>query len=97
MMQLALDVLLWLLASPIIVVLWGVRLSRRIRFWKTAYTVQVACGHCGTAISLVGLWKCGCGHTYAGHLLRVCPICHSLPRVVRCFSCGVTRLLPRDV
>jgi len=51
-------------------------------------------GNCGETVSLVGLWRCGCGYTYKGHLLRVCPVCKGLPRMVRCFSCGITVKLP---
>jgi hypothetical protein len=49
---------------------------------------------CGAAVSLVNVWKCSCGFTYRGHLLRVCPVCKTIPRVVRCYACGVTTKLP---
>jgi hypothetical protein len=49
---------------------------------------------CGASISLRGLWRCGCGYTYRGHLLTRCPICTSVPRIARCYRCGVTVRLP---
>lgn len=84
----------WSLASPIMVIGWIMRMIRRLKFWRTAYAPEIPCGNCGTAISLVGIWKCGCQFTYRGHLLRECPICGSMPRMVRCFNCGVTERLP---
>jgi hypothetical protein len=38
--------------------------------------------------------EAACGFTYRGHLLRVCPICFSLPAMVRCYDCGLTTKLP---
>jgi hypothetical protein len=86
------DGLLWLVASPIAA---GAALLRHVKFWRTAYALQAPCGTCGAAISLVGLWRCRCGYTYRGHVLRECPVCHSLPRMVRCFACGLTQTLPQ--
>ena len=89
------DLVLWLLASPVLFVKWLLRLQQRWKFWRMAYTPRILCGNCGTTISLLGLWKCGgCQWTYRGHVLRECPVCGSLPRIVRCFACGVTTLLP---
>ena len=93
----ALDLLLWLLASPILLFRWIVRTVKRIRFWAMAYTPHIPCRACGASVSLVGIWRCGCGYTYRGHLLRHCPICHSLPRVVRCTACSLTQLLPEEL
>ena len=91
---LAVELLWWLLASPIMFVRWTMRMIDRLRFWRMAYTSEIRCGNCGAAISLVGIWKCGCHFTYRGHLLRECPICGSVPRMLRCFTCGVTERLP---
>jgi len=96
MKTLAIDLLLWLLASPMLFLRWIVRTVKRIRFLTTAYSPRIACLNCQTPISLVGMWRCGCGYTYRGHLLRHCPICHSLPRVVRCIGCGISHLLPEE-
>ena len=88
------DVVLWVLASPILFVKSLFRLRRSWRFWRMAYTPRIFCWNCGATISLIGLWRCGCGYTTKTHLLRPCPVCGSLPRMVRCFACGVTTLLP---
>jgi hypothetical protein len=49
-------------------------------------------------VSLVGMWRCSCGnHVYRGHLLRLCPVCGTVPVVVRCYRCGVTTKLPDPV
>ena len=94
MNQIIWDVTLWMLASPIYLVQWLARLIRRWRFWRIAYVPAITCGVCGSAISLVGLWRCRCGYQAVGHLMRVCPVCQSLPRMVRCFVCGATEKLP---
>jgi hypothetical protein len=91
---LAVELVWWLLASHIVFIQWIMRMIGRLHFWRMAYRPAIRCGNCGTAISLVGIWKCGCHFTYRGHLLRECPICGSVPRMVRCFSCGVTERLP---
>src|SRR5436853_547170 len=69
-----------MLASPIYLVRWLMRLVRRWRFWRMAYTPAITCGFCGATIWLVGVWRCGCGFQAASHLLRPCPICGRLPR-----------------
>jgi len=89
-----LDLVLWILASPLLFVQSALRMARRIRFYRTAYAGQIPCRHCGAAISLVNLWRCPCGFTAAGHLLRECRNCGSLPRMVRCYECGATERLP---
>src|SRR5213080_3977873 len=82
----ALDLLLWFLASPILFLRWIFRTVRRIRFWTVAYAPRIPCLNCHAPISLVGIWRCGCGYTYRGHLLRHCSVCGSLPRMVRLLS-----------
>ena len=90
----SLDAILWLLASPVLFVKWLMGARRWWRFWRMAYTPRIVCPNCRKTIWLVGLWRCGCGYTYPGHLLRACPVCGSLPRMVRCYDCGVTTKLP---
>ncbi len=94
MNDLVAEVLWWILLSPLRFLGWLVRMIRNIPFWRTAYAPAIRCGNCGATISLVGIWECGCHFTYRGHLLRECPICGSLPSMVRCFNCGVTERLP---
>jgi hypothetical protein len=92
------DLILIVLASPILVLRALVRACRTLRhkrkLWSLAYRARVPCDTCGASISLVGLWKCGCGFTYQGHVLRTCPVCEATPAMVRCFACGVTAKLP---
>lgn len=88
------DLVLWVLASPILFVKCLVRLWRRWEFWRMAYTPRITCRSCRATIWLLGTWECTCGYTYRGHLLRECPVCGGLPRMVRCFSCRVTEKLP---
>jgi hypothetical protein len=87
------DVALFVLASPMLLVLATRRGVHRYRFFRLAMRTAIVC-ECGSVISLVGLWRCGCGFTYRGHLLRLCPVCDSIPVVVRCHICGVTTKLP---
>jgi hypothetical protein len=84
----------WLLVSPILLVRFVIGTFRRADFWATSYRHQILCRNCGTAVSLVGIWRCRCGYAYKGHLLRPCPVCDALPRMARCFNCGITEKLP---
>ena len=86
-----------LFASPILLARSLVRLSRRIWFWRVAYSSALTCFYCRSAISLLGMWRCSCAYTYTGHLLRRCPHCGALPRMVRCLECGVCRMLPEKI
>ena len=88
------DGALWLFASPILCVKAVIRLWRRVRFWTASCLTRVTCRNCEQSISLVGMWRCACGYTYRGHLLRVCPVCRTVPRMVRCYDCGLTVPLP---
>jgi len=88
------NVTLWILASPIYLVQWLLHLIRRWRSCRIAYVPAISCSVCGSAISLVGMWRCRCGYQAVGHLMRVCPVCQSLPRMARCFVCGATEKLP---
>jgi len=87
------DLILWVFASPVYFVRGCIRTYRHYRFLGVARTPEILC-ECGELLSLVGLWKCVCGFTYRGHLLRVCPVCQTLPQVARCYTCGVTTKLP---
>jgi len=87
------DLILWALASPVYFLRACIRTYRHSKFLKVARTPAILC-ECGQPLSLVGLWRCSCGFTYRGHLVRVCPVCQTLPRVIRCYSCGVTTTLP---
>ena len=89
-----LNLLLFVLASPVYFAKWLRRMQQQWRFYRISYTLRITCQNCQATISLVGIWRCGCGYTYRGHVLRVCPVCGALPRMVRCFSCGVTKKLP---
>jgi hypothetical protein len=84
---------LWLLASPVLLVTGSLKLIRHLRFLHLATKPAVLCRTCGTEISLVGFWRCACSYCYNGHLLRICPLCGTLPRLIRCYQCGATQLL----
>lgn len=85
---------LFIAASPVLAIVQAVRAARRLKLLVAAQRVSTACGTCGAEIMLVGFWRCGCGFTYQGHLLRLCPICGSFPEMVRCYRCGATEKLP---
>ena len=87
------ELILFILASPILLFLALQRAYQRYWFFRLAMEPRIAC-ECGAIVALVGLWRCSCGFTYTGHLLRLCPVCESLPCVVRCYQCGVTTKLP---
>ena len=84
----------FLFASPILLAKFIMRIIRAVEFWSTAYRHEIPCRNCRNAISLVGIWRCKCGYTYKGHLLRACPVCDAVPRMARCFRCGTTEKLP---
>jgi hypothetical protein len=88
-----LDGFLLLLASPILAVQAARRAVERYRFFRLAMTPAIVC-ECGARVSLVGIWRCSCTYTYRGHLLRTCPVCGTIPCLVRCYECGVTTKLP---
>ena len=85
-----LDVMLFVLASPVLAVIGTVKAIRRFSHLRLAVQPRTNCGTCGEDIVLVGFWRCGCGFTYQGHLLRICPVCGSFPRMIRCYRCGAT-------
>lgn len=87
------DAILFLLASPVLAVAAIARLKRRAALLRKATQPTLPCRTCGHQIMLLGMWRCGCGYTYQGHLLRFCPICDSFPRMVRCYRCSATQKL----
>ena len=89
------DWVLLVLSSPILAVQALRRAHERYRFFRLAMEPEMHC-ECGATVSLVGYWRCSCGFTYRGHLLRACPVCQSIPCVARCFRCGVTTKLPES-
>ena len=84
------DAVLWVLASPVLLVVHLARAVRHGARARRAAARAITCRTCGEEIVLVGFWRCRCGFTYRGHLLRVCPVCEAFPRLVRCFRCGAT-------
>jgi hypothetical protein len=84
----------WLVVSPILLVRFILHVFRWFDFWAMSYRHEIPCRNCRAAISLVGIWRCRCAYTYKGHLLRPCPVCGALPRMARCFHCGITEKLP---
>ena len=88
------DWILWVLAIPVLFIRWSFRMIRRWKFLRMSYEIKLVCRNCHSTISLVGIWRCGCGYTYRGHVLRICPVCDGWPRMVRCYECGVTEKLP---
>jgi hypothetical protein len=60
--------------------------------WSSRYALrsQMRCRYCGSHIKLVRAWRCSCGFTYVGSVLRSCRICGSRPVIVRCEDCGLT-------
>ncbi len=87
------DSVLFIFASPILLFQAVRGALERYRFFRLAMEPQMPC-ECGAPISLVGLWRCSCSFTYRGHLLRTCPVCQTIPCIVRCYRCGVTTKLP---
>ena len=86
------ELILFLLASPVLLFSLARRSWKKARFFALASRSSLYC-ECGSEMSLVGLWKCPCGFTYCGHLVTVCPVCEALPKVVRCYACGITTRL----
>lgn len=87
------DVILWLLASPVLFLRAIARTLNQGKVLAAAVRAAIRC-ECGETVSLLGLWRCECGFTYKGHLVRECPVCRTIPAMVRCYACGVTTKLP---
>ena len=84
------DLLLFILASPFLLIEGLLGLWRRWRVWRLTQAPAILCRTCHHEIVLFGFWRCRCGFTYQGHLLRYCPVCGSWPVLVRCRHCGAT-------
>ena len=87
------DVLLFVLASPLLLAAFLYRSWKHARFLSMATKPSIEC-ECGREVSLVGMWRCSCGFTYRGLLMRICTVCGRLPSMVRCYGCGATTKLP---
>ena len=85
--------IVWVLSLPFAALAGLRRLREHLAFLSLAAATQILCA-CGSPISLVGFWRCGCSFTYRGHLLSICPLCGRIPRIIRCYACGVTTKLP---
>jgi hypothetical protein len=94
--RLLVDLLLFLLASPVYFVRFLYRTWRHCRYLCTVRTFVIPCS-CGSNIELIGTWRCGCGFTYRGHVLAACPLCGRVPAMIRCYECGLTTLLPEPI
>ena len=83
----------WVLSLPFTILNNYLRLRQHIAFLRLAAATQIFC-QCGSPLSLVGLWRCSCSFTYRGHLLQMCPLCGKIPKICRCYACGLTTKLP---
>ena len=88
------DSVLWIAASPVYALFALPRMARRVRLARITVQQSMPCRTCGREVSLIGFWRCGCGFTYRGHLLRLCPVCGTLPELIRCEHCGATEKVP---
>ena len=88
------DLILWILASPLIILRALRRGTRHLRYVRVASTPSISCEWCAETISLMEAWRCPCGFTYYGHVLQVCPVCGGSAAYVRCHACGAATLLP---
>ena len=86
---------LFVLAVPVYLVAGSFGLVRRLKFIRVMRSRTLSCPTCGGNMLLLGFWKCSCGFTYRGHVLRLCPVCGTLPQVVRCEHCGATERIRR--
>ena len=84
------NALLFSLALPTLIVVWLVRGARAAWACRHALSTHLKCRHCRERIELVRPWKCSCGYTFLGHLLRKCAVCGSRPQMIRCGQCGMT-------
>ena len=89
------NVLLLAASLPVYFVLALWRTAGAVRFARVARSHSWSCRTCGVANSFLGFWRCSCGFCYRGHLLRICPLCHSLPAIRRCERCGATEMVRR--
>ncbi len=88
-----LRILAYMIALPFLCGWFLYRSVRHLFRLSVSMKTEVSCPNCGLAVSLVGIWQCTCGFTYAGNLIMECPVCATVPRFVRCPRCQVTRKL----
>jgi hypothetical protein len=85
------SLLIRVLAFPVVVALGLLKAIRALRSARYAWASSLTCRHCGSSIALVRAWRCSCGFTYVGSVLRQCPVCSARPVMARCDQCGMTR------
>lgn len=90
-----LDLALLVLASPILLIRAVVRFLRHLAFLRLSIQQTLTCPTCNGTISLLGMWKCDCGHSFQGHVLSICECCGSVPSLIRCYRCGATKTVRR--
>lgn len=85
----------YLLASPVYLVLWALRLRRLLRGYGIVRQGAISCPYCGFANALNRLATCNrCNATEYGSLL-FCSFCRQISRSIQCHGCGVTlRVFP---
>lgn len=83
----------WVVTLPFRLLGSFLRLRTHIEFLTLSTATQIYC-ECGSPISLVGFWRCSCTFTYRGHLLQMCPLCGKIPKICRCYACGLTTKFP---
>lgn len=81
---------LYLFSLPLLLIWHLIRGIRGLRSLHHAQITSIQCSNCNYHISLVGIWKCACGYTYRGHVMRCCPQCSRTANLVRCLRCQVT-------
>ena len=65
------DLILFLLASPVLAIVGTARIIQRFSRLRIAAEPRTACRTCGEDIVLVGFWRCGCGFKCDGTLSSV--------------------------
>jgi hypothetical protein len=86
---------LYLLASPVYLLLGAARLGRTLTAFSTIGSGRVICVHCGHENVLNRFATCNrCHATEYGSLLY-CSFCRQVSRCLACEECGVTlRVIP---
>jgi len=83
----------YILAAPLLLVWAAVKAVRYVRLLIRSVSGSAVCVGCHREVPLLGIWQCECGFRYEGHLLTPCSICHRVPKIARCFHCGLTTKL----
>lgn len=90
-------ILACVLGLPFLLCWLVARAVRYAHILALSVSPSMVCYACGGEIPLTGgPWRCKCDYTYAGHLLKPCPVCGRVPRAARCPHCDVTTLLTLD-